>query len=46
MRSEEQDVDIFTKPLGIIKHADNRTRIAVEKIRNVDQDLTNRGGIE
>lgn len=32
VRSEEQDADIFTKPLGRVKYADNTRRIGVQTI--------------
>lgn len=43
VRPDDQDAEIFTKPLGCIKFSKNRQRIGVEKIDGVNVDLMDRG---
>lgn len=40
VRSEDQDADIFTKPMGRIKFVENRQRIVVERVDEIDQSVT------
>lgn len=44
VRSEDQDADIFTKPMGRIKFVENRQRIGVERIDEIDQNVTSNTG--